>query len=84
MDYFLRTVLPKRLSMVTKVRIDEPVLILATTGSANFTHRIRQMLDKMTGLKELSFKRGIPYPEELSRECGIQLEKNGVVVTSGW
>ena len=62
MDHFLRTVLPKRLSLVTKVRIgvnfETPVL-----GPASFTRgqtrkMLRDMHDKLTGLKELRFEDG--------------------------
>lgn len=71
---------------MTKVRIDEPLLNVETIGPASFTRRqIQEMLDKLTGLKELRFEHEIPHPGELSRLCGTrltQLEKNGLVVIS--
>ena len=81
MEYFLQTVLPKRLNLVTKVRIDKPVCSGETAWRALFTPgQIRELLNKLAGLKELRFKHEISDPEELSTLCGTHFEKKGLVV----
>ena len=81
MEYFLQTVLPKRLNLVAKVRIDEPVCNGETLQRALFTPgQIRELLNQLAGLKELRFKHEISDPEELSRLCETHFEKDGVVV----
>ena len=83
MDFFIRTVLPKRLGLVSKVRIEEPGINLGNTGMAKYSPRqIRELLDKLTGLKELRFEHELPNEGGWKTLLRTELEEKGVVVVS--
>ena len=83
MDYFLQTVLPKRSSLVSKIRINKPGLRFGSRRPTGFTPRqIRELLDKLTGLKELRFEFEIPLEGEWLTLLGTELEEKGIVIIS--
>ena len=83
MDFFIRTFLPRRLSLVRKVRIEEPGIDLGKRGMVQFSPcQIRGLLDKLTGLKELGFEHELPDEGVRKTLLGSELEETGVVVVS--
>ena len=83
MDFFTRTVLPHRLSLVSKVRLKGYGYDLANTFLAIFTaRRIRELLDKFTGLKELRFVLPLSPEDEWSTLLRTELEEKGIDIYS--
>lgn len=81
MEFFTQTVLPKRLQVVTTVQIEEPFGFGDTGHPAYYgPSQVREILDRMTGLKMLRLRHKIVQPKDWLQLCRTELEEKGIIV----
>lgn len=82
MEFFTQTVLPKRLHMVTTVQIEEPFRPDRNTGHPAYfgPHELRDILDRMTGLRMLRLRHKIVQKGDWLQLCQTELEERDIVV----